>query len=133
VGKKVAAGTPDEEPRRLIFLKEDIEKITRVLQVLLQNTRALGVLLVDKDGHFLTREGAFGPYTADGVSELVTAAFASRRPPVSREGLHLAPVGARTMLVIIYDHVTTAAMVRIYGDQVAAKLTELFDEIARRS
>lgn len=134
MGGKVGTGIPeDEEPRRLIFFQEDINKITRVLHVLLQNTRATGVLLVDKDGPLLAREGDLGRHTTDGLSGLVTAAFASRRPPESREGLHFSPVGARTMLAILYDDQTTTGMVRIYGDQVAAKLAELFDEIARRS
>jgi hypothetical protein len=41
----------------LVFDEEDIEVIGRSFNVFLKNANAYGALLVDKHGHFVTKEG----------------------------------------------------------------------------
>jgi len=49
-------GKADESLRnsRLVFYKEDIERIAKILITFLKNANARCVLMVDKDGHLVT-------------------------------------------------------------------------------
>lgn len=149
MGKKIATGLSDgdEEPPRLVFYKEDIEKIGMVLDSFLKNAKVRCVLLVDKDGHLLTKEGENSSYDADTISALVAGSFASTRQMAKilgdqrfsvtfqqgeRDNIQFSLVGQRTILAVIFDGRTAVDMVRLYASQVSSKLTELFDEIANR-
>ena len=52
-------GSSDESLRstRLAFCKEDIDVIGKTLVAFLKNANAWCALLVDKDGHLVTKEG----------------------------------------------------------------------------
>lgn len=147
MGKKVAAGMLDEEPERLVFYKEDIEIITKTLSTFLNNARALCVLLVDKEGHLVAKEGADSSYDADTISMLVANSFTSTQQSarilgklgfsvtfhqVERENIQFSLVGKRTILAVIFARTADAEMVRLYANQVSVKLTELFIDIANR-
>ena len=51
-------GKADDSLRktRLVFYKEDIDKIAKVLNAFLKNANARCALLVDKDGHLVTKD-----------------------------------------------------------------------------
>ena len=69
----MAMGKADESLRstRLVFYKEDIERIAKTLNTFLKNANARCVLLVDKDGHLVTKEGESSTYDMDTISALV--------------------------------------------------------------
>ena len=69
----MAMGKADESLRstRLVFYKEDIEKIAKVLNTFLKNANARCVLLVDKDGHLVTKEGESSTYDMDTISATI--------------------------------------------------------------
>jgi predicted regulator of Ras-like GTPase activity (Roadblock/LC7/MglB family) len=94
---------------RLVFYKEDIEVIGKSLNTFLKNANARCVLLVDKDGHMVTKEGESSTYDMDTISALVAGSFA-----------------------VIFDDRTTLGMVRLYASQVSSKLAKVFEEIAGR-
>lgn len=142
-------GLTDEALRatRLVFYKEDIEAIGRSLHSFLKNANAQCALLVDKDGHLVTREGEAGTYDIDTISALVAGSVAATKQLASllgeeefavmfhqgrKDSLQLSLVGERTILAVIFDDRTTLGMVRLYSSQVSAKLAQLFDEIAHR-
>ena len=137
----------DEEPRRLVFYKEDIELITNTLATFLKNAKARCVLLVDKDGHIVTREGESSVDDMDTLSALVAGSFAATRQMArlvgekefsimfqqrEKDNIQLSLVGERTILAVIFDDPKTIGLVRLYAAQVSVKLTELFKEIANR-
>src|SRR5436189_5952813 len=77
---KIATGMSDGDiPRRLSFTREDIEKITRVLRAYLDNANAKCALLVDADGHVLTKEGETSTYPMDTLATLVAFNVESAR------------------------------------------------------
>jgi predicted regulator of Ras-like GTPase activity (Roadblock/LC7/MglB family) len=145
---KVGTATPeDEEPQRLVFYKEDIEKIAKTLDTFLKNAKVNCILLVDKDGHLLTKEGESSTYDMDTISGLIVGCFAATKKTAKllgeerfsvlyqqgeRESIDTFLVGQRTILAVLFKGVEHLGMIRIYGNQVAAKLTELFDDIAKR-
>ncbi len=145
----MAMGKSDEGMRssRLVFYKEDIEKIERVLAQFLKSANAKCALLVDKDGHLVTKSGEASTYDMDTISALVAGSFAATKQMAKllgeeefsimfhqgkKDNIQLSLVGDRTILAIIFDDKTTLGMVRLYAGQVASKLGTLFDDIAQR-
>jgi predicted regulator of Ras-like GTPase activity (Roadblock/LC7/MglB family) len=137
----------DNEPRRLVFFKEDIEAIANILNTFLRNAKANGVLLVDKQGHFITREGASPDHDMDTISALVAASFPAAKQMAQLLGekdfavmfqsekkdyIQLSLVGDRTVLAVLFQDLTSLGIVRLHASQVAVKLTELFRKIADR-
>ena len=145
----MAMGKADESLRstRLVFYKEDIERIAKTLNTFLKNANARCVLLVDKDGHLVTKEGESSTYDMDTISALVAGSFAATKQMAKllgeeefsimfhqgkKDNIQLSLVGERTILAVIFDDKTTLGMVRLYASQVSSKLSELFSEIADR-
>jgi predicted regulator of Ras-like GTPase activity (Roadblock/LC7/MglB family) len=145
----MAMGKADESLRstRLVFYKEDIERIAKTLNTFLKNANARCVLLVDKDGHLVTKEGESATYDMDTISALVAGSFAATKQMAKllgeeefsimfhqgkKDNIQLSLVGERTILAVIFDDKTTLGMVRLYASQVSSKLAELFNEIAER-
>jgi predicted regulator of Ras-like GTPase activity (Roadblock/LC7/MglB family) len=130
----------DGEPPRLAFRREDLERITAVLATFLKNAHARAVLLVDRDGHALTREGDLSSGEMDALSALAAEAFvpnaSGRRTSAlfrfDRDHVQLSPVGKRTVLAVVYGDDGSLGMIRLYAAEVALKLTELFDGVERR-
>lgn len=142
-------GNADDSLRstRLVFYKEDIETIGKTIRSFLKNANAQCALLVDKDGHLVTREGESTTYDLDTISALVAGSFAATKQMAllmgeqefslmfhqgKKDNIQLSLVGDRTILAVIFDDRTTLGMVRLYSSQVSAKLAQTFKEIADR-
>ena len=142
-------GTSDESLRstRLVFYKEDIEIIGKTLNVFLKNANAQCALLVDKDGHLVTKEGETSTYDMDTISALVAGSFAATKQMAKllgeeefslmfhqgkKDNIQLSLVGERTILAVIFDDRTTLGMVRLYSSQVSSKLGQVFTDISVR-
>ena len=142
-------GKSDDSLRttRLVFYKEDIEIIGKSLTVFLKNANAQCALLVDKDGHMVTKEGESSTYDMDTISALVAGSFAATKQMAKllgeeefalmfhqgkKDNIQLSLVGERTILAVIFDERTTLGMVRLYSSQVSSKLAQVFSDIASR-
>ena len=142
-------GKSDDSLRttRLVFYKEDIEVIGKALNVFLKNANAHCALLVDKDGHLVTKEGESMTFDVDTISALVAGSFAATKQMAKllgeeefslmfhqgkKDNIQLSLVGDRTILAVIFDDRTTLGMVRLYSSQVAAKLGQVFRDINDR-
>ena len=142
-------GKSDESLRstRLVFYKEDIEIIGKSLNAFLKNANAQCALLVDKDGHLVTKEGESSTYDMDTISALVAGSFAATKQMAKllgeeefalmfhqgkKDNIQLSLVGQRTILAVIFDDRTTLGMVRLYSSQVSSKLSQVFDDISAR-
>ncbi|HLF92054.1 MAG TPA: roadblock/LC7 domain-containing protein [Planctomycetota bacterium] len=132
---------------RLVFYKEDIEIIGKTLNTFLKNANARCALLVDKDGHMVTKEGESATYDMDTISALVAGSFAATKQMAKllgeeefsimfhqgkKDNIQLSVVGDRTILAVIFDDRTTLGMVRLYASQVSSKLAQVFDGISER-
>lgn len=132
---------------RLVFYKEDIEAIGRSLQMFLRNSNAHCALLVDKDGHLVTREGQSMSFDVDTVSALVAGSFAATKQMATllgeeefalmfhqgkKDSIQLSLVGGRTILAVIFDDRTTLGMVRLYSSQTVTKLAQVFSDAGDR-
>jgi len=128
---------------RLVFYREDMERIQAVLREFLELSRSVCAMLIDKDGHLITQAGHTQSYHPDTISALVAGSFAATREMArllgedefsilfhqgKRESIQLALAGNRTLVAIVFDDTTTLGLVRLYSEQMVAKLEETFQQ-----
>jgi predicted regulator of Ras-like GTPase activity (Roadblock/LC7/MglB family) len=124
----------------LVIYEEQIEEIERTLRRLIKDAQAKCVLLVDKDGHLITRQGFTQSLDTTALAALLAGSFASTReiarlvgePEFSvlfhqgkKDHIHITLVGERTILAVIFDDRTTIGMVRLYAKEVAENLNQI--------
>ena len=64
---------------RLTFYKDDIEKIDQILTEFLRLSGAKCALLIDKEGHLVTKRGEVKTIDMDTISALVAGSFAATK------------------------------------------------------
>ena len=126
----------------MVIYEEQIEKINQLLTKLIKGAEAKCALLVDKDGHLITRQGFTHSLDTTALAALLAGSFASTKeiarlvgePEFSvlfhqgkRDHIHINIVGERSILVIIFDDRTTIGMVRLYAKEVGLELNRIFD------
>jgi len=141
-------GKEDEKIRQagLVFYKDDIDKIDKLLQELVTSSRAKCALLIDKDGYLVQKYGET-TYDMDTICALIAGSFAATRQMAKLVGeeefsvilhqgkndnIQLSLVGERAILTCIFDNTTTLGMIRFYSNLIVRKLKNMFDEISSR-
>jgi predicted regulator of Ras-like GTPase activity (Roadblock/LC7/MglB family) len=136
--------------RRLVFYADLVRDVNRILREFLKLSSARCALLVDKEGHLVTRQGVTRDIDMDAISALVAASFAATREMARvlgedgfevmfhqgrTDNIQISLVGDRTLLTVIFDESTTVGMVRLYAAEAAKKLADLFErhEAERRA
>jgi predicted regulator of Ras-like GTPase activity (Roadblock/LC7/MglB family) len=124
----------------LVIYEEEIERIEKILNRLIKNSQAKCALLVDKDGHLITRQGFTHSLDTTALAALLAGSFASTReiarlvgePEFSvlfhqgkKDHIHICLVGERSILVVIFDDRTTIGLVRLYAKQTSEELTAI--------
>ncbi len=132
---------------RLVFYEKDIERVDRVLEEFLKLSGARLALLVDTEGHLVTRQGAPVEFDMDSVSALVAGSFAATKEMAhclgeeefsimfhqgKKDSIQLTLVGDRALLGIVFDEETTIGMVRLYAQEAARRLAEIFEKSDRQ-
>ena len=132
---------------RLQFYKEDIERIDKILSEFLRLSGAKCALLIDKEGHMVTKRGEVRTIDMDTISALVAGSFAATKEMArllgedeftalfhqgERDNIQLSLVGDRTLLTILFDDRTTVGMVRLYASETAKKLATIYKKAAER-
>lgn len=131
-----------------IIYEEEINQIDQLLKKMLKGAEAKCALLVDKDGHLITRQGFTHSLDTTALAALLAGSFASTKeiaklvgePEFSvlfhqgkKDHIHMSIVGERSILAVIFDDRTTIGMVRLYAKETAGELARVFQEIQDRS
>ena len=141
--------TSDKELRthRLVFYEQDVERLEGELDAFLEMSNAKCAMLIDKEGHLVTRRGEPLSSSLDSISALIAGSFAATKEMArllgedefsilfhqgQRDSIQLQLVGNRTLLAILFDDRTNLGLVRFYAQETARTLTEIFDEILQR-
>ena len=126
---------------RLVFYKEDIQRIDEILADFLESSAAKCALMVDKEGHMVTKKGNTSSFDLDTICALVAGSFAATKEMArllgetefsvmfhqgKRDNIQLTLVGDTTLLTVIFDDKTTLGMVRLYATETANQLLEVF-------
>lgn len=132
----------------LIIYQEETAKIDGTLRKLLKGSEAKCALLVDKDGHLITRQGFTHSLDTTALAALLAGSFASTKeiarlvgePEFSvlfhqgkRDHIHMSLVNERTILVVIFDDRTTIGMVRLYSKETSQELNAIFEAAAQKT
>ncbi len=140
---------PDQQIKEkyLLYYKEDLDRIDRILEEYLRLSKAKCTLLIDKDGHLVTKQGQTGTYDTDTISALVAGSFAATKEMArllgedefsvlfhqgAKDAIQLSLIGDRTLLATIFDDKTTVGMVRLYSNEASRKLAVIFGELKGR-
>jgi len=124
----------------LIIYEEQIEKIDLNLAKMLKGAEAKCALLVDKDGHLITRQGFTHSLDTTALAALLAGSFASTKEIArlvgeqefsvlfhqgKKDHIHMSLVGDRSILAVVFDDRTTIGMVRLYAKEAAAELSRI--------
>ncbi|HOX05569.1 MAG TPA: roadblock/LC7 domain-containing protein [Planctomycetota bacterium] len=130
---------------RLVFYAEDVGKIDAVLDEFLKDSQARAALLVDRDGHLVTKKGSVGSFNPDSLAALVAGSFAATRELAKllgesefsvifhqgkNEHIHIGLAADRSLLVILFDDRTTVGMVRVYCQELTNRIAEILKSAA---
>jgi predicted regulator of Ras-like GTPase activity (Roadblock/LC7/MglB family) len=125
-----------------VLYEDQIKQIDKALMRIIKESEAKCALLVDKDGHLITRQGFTHTLDTTALAALLAGSFASTKeiarlvgePEFSvlfhqgkRDHIHISLIGERSILVIIFDDRTTIGMVRLYAKEVGESLKEILE------
>ncbi|HOP07346.1 MAG TPA: roadblock/LC7 domain-containing protein [candidate division Zixibacteria bacterium] len=128
----------------LIIYEEETRQIETLLSKMLKGAEAKCALLVDKDGHLISRQGFTQSLDTTALAALLAGSFASTKEIArlvgedefsvlfhqgKKDHIHMSLVGDRSILVVVFDDRTTIGMVRLYAKEVAVELAKVFDQI----
>jgi len=131
---------------RLVFYQDVVRDVNRLLREFLKMSNAKCALLIDREGHMVTRQGFTRDLDMDTISALVAGSFAATREMArvlgedefsvlfhqgKTDNIQLSLCGDRTLLTVIFDEATTVGMVRLYAAETVKRLTELFEKHQR--
>jgi len=139
----------DEKLRadRLVFYENDVERLDEKLDSFLELSGAHCALLIDKEGHLVTRRGEPLDAPIDSITALIAGSFAATREMArllgekqfttmfhqgERDSVQLYLVGDRTLFVMLFDQRTNLGLVRFYAQETVHHLAEIFKELANR-
>ena len=132
----------------LIIYEEEINKIDALISKMLKGAEAKCALLVDKDGHLITRQGFTHSLDTTALAALLAGSFASTKEIArlvgesefsvlfhqgKKDHIHMSIVGERSILVVIFDDRTTIGMVRLYAKETAIELAKVFEDVKEKS
>jgi predicted regulator of Ras-like GTPase activity (Roadblock/LC7/MglB family) len=133
---------------RLVFYEQDIEEINKILADFLERSQAKCALLIDKEGHLVTKKGFTKSFNTDSIAALVAGSFAATKQVAQllgeteftvlfhqgkNENIHIGLVAERALVVVIFDDRTTLGMVRLYAEELTTKLTATMLESIERN
>ncbi|MCK4573609.1 MAG: roadblock/LC7 domain-containing protein [candidate division Zixibacteria bacterium] len=132
----------------LIIYEEELTQIDTLISRMLKGAEAKCALLVDKDGHLITRQGFTHSLDTTALAALLAGSFASTREIArlvgesefsvlfhqgKKDHIHMTLVGERSILVVIFDDRTTIGMVRLYAKETAVQMAKIFEQIKGKS
>lgn len=125
-----------------VLYEDQIKQIDQALTRIMKEAEAKCALLVDKDGHLITRQGFTQTLDTTALAALLAGSFASTKeiarlvgePEFSvlfhqgkKDHIHISLIGERTILVVIFDDRTTIGMVRLYAKEVGETLKTILE------
>jgi predicted regulator of Ras-like GTPase activity (Roadblock/LC7/MglB family) len=140
--------TKDQKLRddRLVFYENDIERLNGEIDTFLELSKARCVLLVDRDGHLVTRRGETSVNNVeDTISALIAGSFAATKEMArllgenefailfhqgQRDSIQLQLIGERTLMAALFDGRTNLGMVRFYAQETGGRMERILEEIA---
>ena len=128
--------------------EEEFKQIADLCDRLNRDSNARAVLLVDRNGQFITSHGDVDRLDTTSLASLTAGNIAATSglakligekefPNIFHEGeqdhLHLSIVAQRAILVVMFDRRTSLGLVRLRVRKTIAQLTQIFESIEAKS
>jgi predicted regulator of Ras-like GTPase activity (Roadblock/LC7/MglB family) len=133
---------------QLVMYEEEFTKINALCDRLSKDANAKLVFLVDKNGQLISASGdihnldttSLASLTAGNVAAMGGLArligeneFPNQFHEGARDSLYLTSVGARVVLVVIFDKRTSLGLVRLRIKKASDELSRIFDSLIRKA
>jgi len=132
---------------RLVFYENDVHRLDSELDTFLELSSARCALLIDKEGHLVTRRGEAVGTSMEAIAALVAGSFAATKEMArllgeseftvmfhqgARDSIQLQLVGNRTLLAVLFDERTNMGLVRFYAQEASQHIAVVLGEIETR-
>ena len=130
--------------QRLVFYENDVQRLNAEIDTFLELSKARCALLVDRDGHLVTRRGEPVRTSEETISALIAGSFAATMEMArllgenefsilfhqgQRDSIQLQMVGDRTLMAVLFDGRTNLGMVRFYAQEAGNRILGILSEI----
>ena len=131
--------------QRLVFYETDVQRLNAEIDTFLELSKARCALLVDRDGHLVTRRGEPVRTSEETISALIAGSFAATMEMArllgenefsilfhqgARDSIQLQLIGERTLMAALFDGRTNLGMVRFYAQETGNRLVEILKDIS---
>jgi predicted regulator of Ras-like GTPase activity (Roadblock/LC7/MglB family) len=132
---------------RIVFYARDIDKLDAELDGFLELSGARCSLLIDRDGHLVTRRGEADAQSLESVCALVAGSFAATKEMArllgeeqfttmfhqgQRDSIQISLVGARALFAAVFDERTNLGLVRFYSQEATRHLEQILTSLDGR-
>lgn len=133
--------------KRMAFYGDDVDRIDGELDGFLELSGAKAALMIDKEGHLVTRRGEPIQASVETISALIAGSFAATKEMArllgedefsnlfhqgQRDNIQISLVGDRSLLAVVFDDRTNLGLVRFYAQECTRRLREIMVEITNR-
>ena len=132
----------------LVMYEEEFRKIDEELQKLYQQTNAMVVFLVDKNGQLIASAGETRDIDTTSLASLTAGNIAATGGIArllgekeftilfhegEKDNIHISLIGQRVILVVIFDKRTSLGLVRLRVKKSSETLVAIFDAITNKA
>ena len=132
----------------LVMYEEEFRKIDEELQKLYQQTNAMVVFLVDKNGQLIASAGETRDIDTTSLASLTAGNIAATGGIArllgekeftilfhegEKDNIHISLIGQRVILVVIFDKRSSLGLVRLRVKKASEALVTIFNEITSKS
>lgn len=134
--------------QQMVMYEEEFRQIAAVCERLSKEANAKAVLLVDKNGQYITSHGEITELDTTSLASLTAGNIAATSglakligekefPNVFHEGekdnLHLSIVGQRAILVVMFDQRSSLGLVRLRVKKASEELAGIFHSMVNKA
>src|SRR6185503_9972546 len=133
---------------QLVMYEEELQQINTVCEQLHRDSNAKAVLVIDKNGQAIAAAGEVGELDVTSLSSLTAGnvaatggiasllaekEFAGQFHEGEKTNVHISIVGARVILVVLFDDRSSLGLVRLRVRKAAVELTRILGELVKKS
>ena len=132
---------------RMVFYSADVQRFEGELDGFLELSGARSALLIDREGHLVTRRGEAVQSSLESISALIAGSFAATREMArllgesqfntlfhqgQRDSIQVSLVGETALFATVFDGRTNLGLVRYYATETAQRLEAMVTEMRNR-
>ena len=133
---------------RLVFYTRDVQRLEGELDGFLELSGARSGLLIDREGHLVTRRGETVQSSLESISALIAGSFAATREMArllgesqfttlfhqgQRDSIQVTLVGETALFATVFDGRTNLGLVRYYATETAQRLGQILEDMRARN